>query len=336
MENGILLTASEERRMKATVTTLVVPCFNEAERLECDAFIDFANRHSDIRFLFVDDGSSDQTLQTLVQLRRRAPRDRVEVLSLDRNRGKGEAVRIGMLHALKPLSHARVDREASSVPSTAMGFLGYFDADLATPLDEIPRLIEVGRRRKDVAVVVGSRMRLQGRFIDRTPLRRLCGHVFALMASILLGTRIRDTQCGAKLFRVDSRLRQILAEPFMSRWLFDVELLARLTLPPISDLRQASRFSEPTATTLFEYPLDRWDEVAGSKLRLSTFLLAPLELLRIAAMYRLGVRSPFERETVPEPTILSFPPMETDFIAEQENSSAPASRPVVPKLRKSA
>jgi len=99
---------------------LVVPCYNEAERLNPDAFVQQLAVHSDLGFIFVDDGSVDGTATTLQQLAARSG-GRVFVVTLKQNAGKAAAVRTGMLAAFE----------------RAPAFAGYWDADLATPLDAI-------------------------------------------------------------------------------------------------------------------------------------------------------------------------------------------------------
>ncbi|HWO08020.1 MAG TPA: glycosyltransferase, partial [Polyangiaceae bacterium] len=106
-----------ERDPKETV--VVVPCFDEAARLDSARFAGFARAERSMRFLFVDDGSRDRTREVLLALAQSSTR--VDVLALERNAGKGEAIRRGMLRAfeLEP------------------AFVAYFDADLATPLEEL-------------------------------------------------------------------------------------------------------------------------------------------------------------------------------------------------------
>lgn len=169
---------------------LVVPCFNEAARLDAARFAAFAARHPTVRFLFVDDGSTDETLQRLQALRVEDPA-RFSVLRMPENRGKAEAVRRGMLHAL-------------AGPST---YVGFWDADLATPLDEIPAFVGALEDNPAVRVVLGSRVRLLGRSVDRQTLRHYLGRVFATAASLTLGLPVYDTQCGAKLFRNGEAVR---------------------------------------------------------------------------------------------------------------------------------
>ena len=104
-------------------TTIVVPCYNEASRLPSETYLEFLDCRVDVRFLFVDDGSTDDTQGVLQHLRERSS-GRCDVLQLPENQGKAEAVRQGVLRAL--------DTDASLV--------GFWDADLATPLREIPVL----------------------------------------------------------------------------------------------------------------------------------------------------------------------------------------------------
>jgi dolichyl-phosphate beta-glucosyltransferase len=243
--------------------TIVVPCFNEATRLDAEAFVSFAHSDPRVDFVMVDDGSRDATGRALQDLASRAP-GRFTVLSLPANRGKAEAVRLGMLDAFA----RRPD------------FAGYLDADLAAPLTAIPELVEVFRERPAVEMVFGSRVKLMGRTIVRRPHRHYLGRVFATVVSMTLGLPIYDTQCGAKLFRAVPQVEALFAEQFVSRWIFDVEIVARR----LRALRGRPRAE--MERILFEYPLMEWRDIRGSKLHVTDFGRAVVELARIAVRYR--------------------------------------------------
>lgn len=238
---------------------LVVPCYNEATRLPVDRFVAFA-RANDVRLVFCDDGSTDATSAVLDELVARAG-GRAEKVTFETNRGKAEAVRRGLLHAL----------------TTGADVVGYLDADLATPIEELPSML-AHFDEPDVLAVTGARIQLQGTQIERRPLRHYAGRIFATIAALVLGTVYYDTQCGAKLFRREPVLDAALAEPFHSPWIFDVELLGRLMIG-------AAR-SPSGPRTIREHPLTCWREVGGSKVRPSAFVRAPLELLRVFAELR--------------------------------------------------
>jgi len=241
--------------MSATATW-VVPCYNEAARLDLDAFASLVDDEPAVTLLFVNDGSRDETEARLQELAARRP-GRIEVLTLDRNQGKAEAVRQGLLRALA---------EGASI-------VGYFDADLATPIAEMRRLNALLAER-DVDLLLGARVSMLGREIERHPSRHYLGRVFASAASFVLGLRVYDTQCGAKLFRRTAALEAALGQPFQSRWLFDVELMGRLIGAPEGIAIDTRR--------ILEEPLQRWRDVRGSKLHASDFVRAALELPRIA------------------------------------------------------
>lgn len=240
--------------------TIVVPCYNEANRLESNKFLYFLLTHRvPIRFLFVNDGSSDETLPLLLLMRNKQP-ERISILDLPSNRGKAEAVRIGMLRG----------QIGSSV-------IGFWDADLATPLDSIEKLLVHLDSNPAIEMVFGARVRLLGREINRRPLRHYLGRLFATAVSLSLQLPVYDTQCGAKLFRVTPELAEVLAVPFLSRWIFDVEIIARfLTAHP-----------EPAYPhrAIYECPLDSWQDVPGSKVSLFDFLKSSIELLQIRRRY---------------------------------------------------
>lgn len=243
-------------------TVVVVPCYDEAARFAADAFLEAARADSSLRFMLVDDGSRDGTREVLSDLARRC--DQFHVLGLDQNRGKAEAVRQGMLQAF--------ERQPE--------LIAYLDADLATPLTELTPMRRLFAEDPGLSAVFGSRVGLLGRDVQRSPYRHYLGRVFATAASALLGETVYDTQCGAKLFRNTPPIRSVFDVPFLARWTFDVEVIARLKVlanqGALPELRRS----------VAEYPLMRWRDVRGSKLGPRAATRAGGELLRVWLEYR--------------------------------------------------
>jgi glycosyltransferase involved in cell wall biosynthesis len=245
--------------------TLVVPCYNEELRFQSEAFAAFLAAEPDVQLLFVNDGSSDGTLARLQEFCAEHP-GQSSLLDIQPNGGKAEAVRRGMLHAM-----------ATSSSST----VGFWDADLATPLDAYPEFRHVLETHPQAEMVFGARIRLLGRHVSRNPMRHYAGRVFATTVSLTLGLPIYDSQCGAKVFRASERLKQVLAQPFVSRWIFDVEILARfLTAWRAEGLSPVDR--------IYELPLQVWVDVPGSKVKLSDFVRSFTDLLRIRQNFPRG------------------------------------------------
>lgn len=246
---------------------LVVPCYNEEKRLPVGELETFRHHYPHVRFLFVNDGSHDGTQSLLEALKHSAP-ESFDVVALDRNRGKAEAIRRGMREAIA--------REPQ--------FVGFWDADLSTPLDEIPRFLELMQHRSDIEMVIGSRVQLLGRNISRRLMRHYLGRVFATLASLAIGLPVYDTQCGAKMFRVTPPLSDVFDKPFSSRWVFDVELLDRfLRLPPADG-------KPPRAKQIVEVPLQEWTDVAGSKLGMWDCVQAAWDLTWLTLRIRTNPR----------------------------------------------
>ncbi|MCK6446936.1 MAG: glycosyltransferase [Planctomycetes bacterium] len=244
---------------------IVIPCFNEAARLDVARLRGELARSPEVDYVLVDDGSRDETRARLEEVRR-GLEARVEVLGLDTNQGKAEAVRLGLLAALA----RRPD------------YVGYWDADLATPIEvaeDFRRWLDV---HADFEILTGARVALLGRHVDRKPLRHYVGRVFATAASLTLGLPIYDTQCGAKLFRVLPHTKELFAEPFVGRWVFDIEILARRQR--LARERGLARVE----AVLYEFVLTRWIDVAGSKVK-------PLDLLRSLWQLR-AIRKRYFRE----------------------------------------
>lgn len=240
-------------------TFIVIPCFNEALRLDTNAIRAFLAAHEDRVLVLVDDGSTDGTLALLKELERDGD-GRVTVIAQPRNSGKAEAVRVGVLHAL----------------SRGAEYVGYWDADLATPLEAVDAFVDLLRNHPETEIVLGARVALLGRRIVRKPMRHYLGRVFASVASAVLALPVYDTQCGAKLLRVTSRTPSYFAEPFDSRWIFDVELLARHLV------------SGGSPGAIYELPLEEWHDVGKSKVRPSDFVRAVSEMAAIHRKYRIA------------------------------------------------
>lgn len=257
---------------------IVVPCYNEAARLKPEIFLEALKTQPGLSFIFVNDGSSDNTLDCLHELREKEPA-RLFVLHLERNSGKAEAVRRGMLQAL----------------DDSCDYLGYWDADLATPLDAIPEFRSI-LDRGGVDVVIGSRVCLLGRNIQRKPWRHYLGRVFATCAAaVLLRIKVYDTQCGAKMFKNAPILRQVFATPFKVNWTFDVEIIARLLL-------QQDLSPEQVSSRWVEHPLLEWTDVKGSKVGMKDYLHGAMEVLTLFLYLRTPLRGSYLRhltEAVP-------------------------------------
>jgi dolichyl-phosphate beta-glucosyltransferase len=242
--------------------SLVVPCYNEAKRLNVEKFRDFLLEPGCTKLVFVDDGSTDGTLDVLEGIRD-SFENRAEILQCPVNGGKAEAVRLGLLHCLRTLSQ---------------DFVGFWDADLATPLETIPRFLEKLEAHPEVQMVFGARVKLLGRSVLRKESRHYLGRIFATVVSLMLKMPIYDTQCGAKIFRANDSLACVLEQPFLSRWVFDVEILARF-------LKNYQRNPAVLAEAIYEYPLESWTDVEGSKVRAKDFLTALVDIGRIWRAY---------------------------------------------------
>jgi len=242
--------------MKACI---IIPCYNEEKRIDSKEFIQFikANPYT---FLFVNDGSTDNTLGVLESIQL-ACSERAIVVSVPKKGGKAEAVRFGMHLAMNDHSY---------------DYMGYLDSDLATPLFEMAKMIEYKAANPHYQMVMAIRLKRLGSKVNRSLKRHYLGRVFATLVSLLLGLPTYDTQCGAKIINRDLAAI-IFREPLVSPWFFDVELLFRIKK------EKGVVFAN---TYVYEYPLTVWNEVWGSKLSLSNYLQAPFELLKIWRVYR--------------------------------------------------
>ncbi len=251
-------------------TQIVVPCYNESKRINAKAFLDTLKNDSQLSFLFVNDGSTDDTLDILKYIKENNSAQ-VEILNLENNSGKAEAVRRGMLKSLEG----------------TFDYIGYWDADLATPLSDIQILCNL-LESKNADIVMGSRVRLLGHNIERKAARYYLGRIFAICSSQLLNIKIYDTQCGAKIFRKSEHLTAVFKKPFKVKWIFDVEMFARFSMVTGKSLTEIS-------SKWIEYPLEKWLEVKGSNIKPKYFIRGGYEFITLCLYLQTPARKIYEK-----------------------------------------
>ena len=239
---------------------IIIPCYNEADRLDTNKFIDYLSKNTHLHFIFIDDGSTDNTNLIIKQIILKF-NSLASLLINETNKGKAESVRLGVIESYK----------------MNPDYIGFLDADLAAPIGEIDNLLKIIKKDKTKEVVFASRIQLIGSEIKRNYFRHFFGRVFATVVSNILNLPVYDTQCGAKIF---SRkiCDDIFYEQFISPWLFDVELFARLL--NVYGMERTIQMS-------YEHPVSKWVDIDGSKVKPIYFLKAPFELLKIVRHYKL-------------------------------------------------
>lgn len=239
---------AEHGESGAVRLSVVIPAFNEHRRLpgtvnHVRRYL--AGRSHNYELILVDDGSTDETLHYMRQLAHEWPA--VRVVTLTPNRGKGRAVTEGM--------------------RVARGDLVLFsDADLSTPIEELPKLEQAVEAGADVAF--GSRGAPGAREVNQPFYRQVMGRTFNILVQLLVLPGFHDTQCGFKLFR-NTAARELFASIRTDGFAFDVEVLLRA--------RQAQY-------RVVEVPV-RWlnsDSTRVSPLRHSMQMLRDLLWLRLA------------------------------------------------------
>tara|TARA_Y100000589_G_scaffold5418_1_gene4724 strand:- start:338 stop:1063 length:726 start_codon:yes stop_codon:yes gene_type:complete len=237
---------------------IVIPCYNESKRLPFNKYLDFLKLNKQVKIIFVDDGSTDNTKNLVNKLSNKFPKQ-IKVLSYKKNKGKGNAVRDGFLYAVR---------------QKMSGNLAYLDADLSTSLEECKLLSK--KINDKIKFVFGSRISKSNNIIKRKFHRFIIGRSIATIISSIIGVSIYDTQCGCKI--MDQKLVKMSFEKaFLSRWLFDVEIFLRLI-----NFYGKDKFLEISR----EVPLKSWIDTEDSRVK---FVHAPriiLDLLIIKKSYK--------------------------------------------------
>ncbi len=229
--------------------SVVIPCFNEQDRLPAsiDAIKRYlAARGEDYELIFADDGSLDGTQQVITAAMDSAAN--VRMVRLPRNRGKGRALAEGV-------KLTRGDRVLLT------------DADLSTPIEELPKL--EARLDSGAGVAIASRALKQSQVVISQPIYRvLMGKTFNLMVQALLLPGLWDTQCGFKLFRGDLA-RSVFADLRTDGFGYDPEalFLAKRRGARIAEVPVVWRHSAPTKVAAIRHSLDMFKDLVGTRFR---------------------------------------------------------------------
>jgi CheY-like chemotaxis protein/glycosyltransferase involved in cell wall biosynthesis len=238
---------------------VVIPCYNEEERLLSKEFTDYIDKNSGYHLCFVNDGSKDKTLEVLYDLQK-GREDFITVYDCDKNGGKAEAVRLGMLHMAK---------------KEDLDYIGFLDADLSTDLKDFDDLVKT-IEHSEFKIVSGSRIARMGANITKESARKIISLTINFIIRKILKMDFKDTQCGAKIFHKDV-IGVAFNEKFVTQWIFDVEIFKRMSL----------KFGLINAKAMLcEQPLKRWIHADGSKLSMKDSVKIVGQLAQIAWVYR--------------------------------------------------
>lgn len=238
---------------------VVIPCYNEEDRLLSDEFLKFVDENSGYHLCFVNDGSKDKTLEVLYKLQKNRE-DYITVYDCVKNGGKAEAVRLGMLHMSEKKD---------------LDYIGFLDADLSTDLRDFDDLVTT-IENSDFKIVSGSRIARMGANITKESARKVISLTINLIIRKILRMDFKDTQCGAKIFHKDV-IDLAFGKKFVTQWIFDVEIFKRMSLH--FGLNKAK-------SMLCEQPLKRWIHADGSKLSMKDSIKIVMQLAQIAWVYR--------------------------------------------------
>ncbi|TBN17937.1 response regulator [Hyunsoonleella pacifica] len=251
--------STKDQMLQKRCVGVVIPCYNEEERLLSKEFIDFVDSNLGYHLCFVNDGSKDNTLEVLNNLQK-GRETNISVYNCEKNGGKAEAVRQGVLHLAK---------------DPQLDYIGYLDADLSTDFrdfDDLVKTIET----TDFKIVSGSRMSRMGADITKESARKIISKTINLIIRTILEMPFNDTQCGAKIMDKDI-VKHMFKDKFISPWIFDVEIF----------IRMRKHYGKKKAISyICEQPLKRWIHADGSKLSMKDSIKIVGQLGQIAFHYK--------------------------------------------------
>ncbi|AUP81510.1 response regulator [Flavivirga eckloniae] len=250
---------TKDQMLQKRCVGVVIPCYNEETRLLSKEFIEFVNSNLGYHLCFVNDGSTDNTLKVLNNLSKNRETN-ISVYNCEKNGGKAEAVRQGVLHLAK---------------DDQLDYIGYLDADLSTDFRDFDDLVKT-IESSDFKIVSGSRMSRMGANITKESARKIISKTINLIIRTILGMPFNDTQCGAKIMDKDIA-KLMFKDKFITRWIFDVEIF----------IRMRKYYGKKKAVSyICEQPLKRWIHADGSKLSMRDSIKIVGQLGQIAIHYR--------------------------------------------------
>ncbi|AEW86503.1 transcriptional regulator [Flavobacterium covae] len=239
---------------------VVIPCYNEEKRLLSTDFKNFIKTNLGYHLCFVNDGSTDSTLKVLNELCE-GSQNNMSVYNCEKNGGKAEAVRLGILH-LTSLNQ--------------FDYIGFLDADLSTDFADFQKLVDT-IKGSEYKIVSGSRIDRMGAEITKESARKIISMTINFIIRKTLGMDFRDTQCGAKVMNQEI-IEKTFQKKFITKWLFDVEIFMRM---------RKIYGAENAKKVICEVPLKRWIHVDGSKLSFKDSFKIVFQLGKIAFYYKL-------------------------------------------------
>eukprot|EP01024_Parvocaulis_polyphysoides_P070489 TRINITY_DN869_c1_g2_i3.p1 TRINITY_DN869_c1_g2~~TRINITY_DN869_c1_g2_i3.p1 ORF type:complete len:322 (-),score=46.28 TRINITY_DN869_c1_g2_i3:377-1342(-) len=242
------------------VLSIILPAYNEQYRLPqtLDETLNYLaerkNRQGPnftYEIIVVDDGSTDQTADVTYKYILKHGLDIIRLITYKKNRGKGFAVKIGLM-------------------SCRGQYALMADSDGATTLRDLEEL-EKKLEGTGVGMVFGSRAHLQSDAVaQRTAVRNFLMHGFHLLVMMVVGKKIRDTQCGFKLYERWA-IQQIFPNLRLQRWCQDVEIIY---------------VAQQLGISMREVKVN-WTEIPGSKIRATSIVHMALEIVGVKVAYSL-------------------------------------------------
>ena len=257
--NKVQNKTTKDQMLQERCVGVVIPCYNEQDRLSSKEFLDFIDSNLGYLLCFVNDGSTDKTLEVLNTLKK-GRENNIIVYDCEKNGGKAEAVRQGVLHLAN---------------DPQLDYIGYLDADLSTDFKDFDDLVKT-IENSEFKIVSGSRMSRMGADITKESARKIISKTINLIIRTILGMPFNDTQCGAKIMDKDI-VNLMFKDKFITRWIFDVEIF----------IRMRKHYGKKKAISFIcEQPLKRWIHADGSKLSMKDSVKIVGQLGQIAIHYR--------------------------------------------------
>lgn len=229
----------------------IVPCFNEAERLDLPYF-DKLTKIQNTIWVFVDDGSIDGTTKILKNY---SKKKNTIYVRINHNVGKSNAIAHGMNYASSKISN--------------IGWIGFLDSDGAFTTDDVESIIKMTSSLKKYDAIYTSRVKMAGRNIKRNNVRHFIARVITSLFGLVWRNIPYDTQSGCKVYRYSVNFISIFTESFRTKWFFDIELSIRYCK------------YEKKNINVWEEPVSSWADIPGSKINYRQSMRIILEFIYI-------------------------------------------------------